>query len=59
MNANDLRTSTVQSISTVRWKEQLKLQMRRDLICSLDTLYFCVEEDSDTSQMVDNFFEKK
>ena len=58
MNANDLRTSTAQSISTVRWKEQLQLQMRRDLISSLEALYSCVEEDSDTNQMVDNFSEK-
>lgn len=32
--------------------------MRRDLINSLDALYSCFEEDSDTNQIVDNFSEK-
>lgn len=58
MNTNDSRTSTAHSISIVRWKEQFELQMRRDLIGRLDALYSCVEEDSDTNQMVDNFSEK-
>lgn len=54
MKTNDLKTSTSHSISTVRRKEQFQLQMRHDL----DALYSCVEEDSDTNQMVDNFSEK-